>query len=176
MKFWAIIILYIAFFFIPHKFYVVWAHICRGASLLYLIVQAYFLLNGAYTWNDAVLGANDKAAKQKDQTMVQIMLIIFVLVFGAGCFAWIGAQFYWAGTCGLSIAIVAITLLFMLFFYGSAIAQMCCFNRYPFRRNANIFTVTIACIYIVYLTWSAMASNYDDSCQMNMNDSTNTVL
>lgn len=53
---------------------------------------------------------------------------------------------------------------------------MCCFNRYPFRRNANIFTVTIACIYIVYLTWSAMASNYDDSCQMNMNDSTNTVL
>jgi len=45
-----------------------------------------------------------------------------------------------------------------------------------FRQNATIFTVTLASIYIVYLTWTAMASNYDSECQLNMNDSSNTAL
>jgi hypothetical protein len=103
------------------------------------------------------------------------MMILFVLVFGSACFVWLGAQFYWAGSCGLSIAIVAITLVFMLFFFIVALLPLC-LRKTPFRENATVFTVTIACIYISYLTWSAMASNYDDSCQMNMNDSTNTVL
>jgi len=49
-------------------------------------------------------------------------------------------------------------------------------NVNVFRIDATIFTVTLASIYIVYLTWSAMASNYDESCQLNMNDSTNTIL
>jgi hypothetical protein len=53
-----IILLYIAAFFIPHKFYVIWAHICRGGSFLFLIVQGYFLLNASYTWNDRLLAAH----------------------------------------------------------------------------------------------------------------------
>lgn len=65
-KFLTIIVLYIAFFFIPHSFYVVWAHICRAGSFLFLIVQGYFLLNAAYTMNDAMLAANDHAGRQKE--------------------------------------------------------------------------------------------------------------
>jgi len=102
------------------------------------------------------------------------MLLIFVVTFGLASFAWLGAQFYWAGTCGLSIAIVAITLICIVCFYTFALLPMCNVNK--FRKEANIFTVTLVTIYISYLTWSAMASNYDDDCQTNMNDSTNTVL
>ena len=48
-------LLYIASFFIPHWFFVGWAHFCRGGSALFLLIQAYFLLNMAYTFNDQLI-------------------------------------------------------------------------------------------------------------------------
>ena len=96
------------------------------------------------------------------------------IVFGLALFAWLGLQFWWAGSCGLSIAVVLITLLFVLFWYIASFLQCCNVNL--FRKNATVFTVTLASIYVVYLTWSAMASNYNSECQLNMNDNKNTAL
>lgn len=69
---------------------------------------------------------------------------------------------------------VTISFLFVLFWYVASFLQCC--NVNVFRKNATVFTVTLASIYVVYLTWSAMASNYDSECQLNMNDNQNTVL
>lgn len=49
-------------------------------------------------------------------------------------------------------------------------------NVNVFRKEATPFTVTLVTIYVVYLTWSAMASNYNPECQLNMNDDINTGL
>lgn len=54
-KFLLIIAVYIGCFFIPHVFYRVWAQICRAGSVLYLLIQAYFLLNASYTLNDKLI-------------------------------------------------------------------------------------------------------------------------
>ena len=40
-----ILAVFIASFWMDNGFFVVWAQICRSGSLLYLIVQAYFILN-----------------------------------------------------------------------------------------------------------------------------------
>lgn len=55
LKFMLIIAIYIGVFFIPHPFYVVWAHICRAGSLVFFGLQAYFLFNASYTLNDLLL-------------------------------------------------------------------------------------------------------------------------
>jgi hypothetical protein len=102
------------------------------------------------------------------------MLLVVPALAGCGYSTWLGYQYYWAGTCVVSLVIVIITTLFVIFFNVVALLPLC--NVNVFRKNATIFTVSLASIYIVYLTWSAMASNYDESCQLNMNDSTNTIL
>jgi len=89
-------------------------------------------------------------------------LILISVAGGGGLFTWLGYQYYWAGTCDLSLAIVVITTVFVGLFY--IVAFLKCFGVNIFRENATIFTVTIASIYIVYLTWSAMAANYNPEC------------
>jgi len=70
--------------------------------------------------------------------------------------------------------VVTISFLFVLFWY--VVSFLPCCNVNLFRKNATVFTVTLASIYVVYLTWSAMASNYNSECQLNMNDNQNTGL
>lgn len=66
---------------------------------------------------------------------------------------------YWAGTCPINLCIVIVTTLFVVFFYIISLVKLC--NVTIFRRNATIFTVSLASIYIIYLCWAAMSSNED---------------
>lgn len=49
VKFLLLLVIYVVSFFIPHGFFLAWAWICRAGSFLFLVIQAYFLLNLAYT-------------------------------------------------------------------------------------------------------------------------------
>jgi serine incorporator 1/3 len=60
--FWPVKILlligiFISSFFIPYEFFVFWGYICRAGSVIFLLIQAYFLLNLAYTWGDNLTAA-----------------------------------------------------------------------------------------------------------------------
>lgn len=46
---------FIGAWFIKREVFVVWGQICRAGSIIYLFIQAYFLMNIAYTWNDKLL-------------------------------------------------------------------------------------------------------------------------
>ena len=48
---------YVGTFWISNDFFAGWAEFCRGGSILYLIIQAYFLLNFAYLWYDKMANA-----------------------------------------------------------------------------------------------------------------------
>lgn len=68
--------------------------------------------------------------------------------------------------------VVISTTVFVVFFYVAALVKLC--NVTVFRDNATVLTVSIANIYIVYMSWSAMASN--SNCEINFDTNTNTVL
>lgn len=46
---------FIATFWIHNDFFIGWANFCRAGSILYLLIQGYFLLNFAYLWNDQLV-------------------------------------------------------------------------------------------------------------------------
>jgi len=46
---------FIASFWIPNDFFVFWSQICRVGSVLFLIVQAYFILNSTYIFGDRLI-------------------------------------------------------------------------------------------------------------------------
>ena len=51
-KFYIIIILFIINFWVPISFFKVWAEISRYVSILFLVIQVFYVLDGAYTFND----------------------------------------------------------------------------------------------------------------------------
>jgi hypothetical protein len=85
--------------------------------------------------------------------MLLLTSIILTLINGV----WLGFMFYWAGTCVINLFIVISTTISVILFYVFSLLRLC--NVSIFRRNATIFTISLASIYIVYLSWSAMATN-----------------
>jgi len=67
-----------------------------------------------------------------------------------------------------------LTTIFVVFFYIVALIKLC--NVQIFRKNATIFTVSVATIYIVYMCWTSLASNPDNTCNPFITSNANTAL
>ena len=82
IKFFILIAVYILTYFIPYKFFNVWAHICLWLSFFFLCIQAYFILNLAYTWNDMLM----EAMNGRDGTSyAQFLLLCYSILNSVGC-------------------------------------------------------------------------------------------
>lgn len=63
------------------------------------------------------------------------------------------------------MVITTYTLVFMLAFYALVFFRT--------RKDASIFTSSIVSAYVVFLSWSAMASSPEEECNPFVNDSGN---
>lgn len=68
--------------------------------------------------------------------------------------------------------ILILTTVFVVFFYTVALIRLC--GVETFRKNATIFTVSLAAIYIVYMCWTSLASHPDAQCNPFANSGGNT--
>ncbi len=99
------------------------------------------------------------------------MLATSIIVTAASG-VWLGFQYHWAGTCGLSLFSVILTTVFVVFFYVVALVKLC--NVEVFRGNATVFTVSLASVYVVYMSWITISSDY--ICANQLLTTTNTGL
>ena len=164
---------YIASFWISNDFFHVWADICRIGSIIYLLIQGYFILNHAYLWNAQLVNAAGD-----DQCYAQFLLLgfsIFMMLLNLG---WLIVQYIWYGGCGIGITVLVITTMFFIFFYAVSLLPLIseqCRDQY-FRKDATIFVVGIATLYVESLSWSALASNPDEECNDMITSSVNTFM
>ena len=145
IKFLVIIGIYIGSWFIKREVFVIWAHICRAGSILFLFVQAYFFMNIAYTWNDYLLSA---ISGRNGHCYAKGLLISFSVISTIGSVVWMVYNFIWFWGCGLSNFILIETGIFIIWFYFAAFARML---NIVFRENYSIFVCSIVVPYIVYL-------------------------
>ena len=87
VKFLFICALYIGVFFIPHRVFIVWAHICRAGSLIFFTIQAYFILNMAYSLNDKAVA---QSGTKNEKTWQLVLLLITCILVASGCGIWLG--------------------------------------------------------------------------------------
>ena len=151
--------LFIGSFWINFKFYTTWAWICLVMSCFFLLIQGYFLLNLAYTWNEALLNAVNNDARGG---YALFLLILYSILTGSGCMIWIVYQFIWFGHCGIAKFVLVVTILFVVAFYVCSVVRLC--NVEIFREEANIFVSSLVSIYVCYLSWAALSSNPDETC------------
>ena len=55
LKFILVLAIFIGFFWIDISFFQVWGEICRYISVIFMIVQALYILAGAYTFNEYMI-------------------------------------------------------------------------------------------------------------------------
>ena len=169
IKFILLLGAYIGTFWMSNDFFVGWADFCRAGSILYLIVQAYFLLNFCYLWNDQLV-----AVAQQGSCYANFLLCGFSIVLAIVDAVWFAFQFIWFSGCGLGTTVLVINVLFFLFFYGISLQRFCGCEK--FRPNATVLVVGLANTYVVYLSWSGLASHPEPECNDLIDSGFNTFF
>lgn len=101
-------------------------------------------------------------------------MLAYSILNTVGILVWLGYQFYWYYGCSIGLGNLIIVSLFLIFFYVAALVKLC--NVEIFRKNATVFTVSLASSYIVYLTWTAIASHPSQECNPFTLSSGNTAM
>jgi len=83
-------------------------------------------------------------------------------------------EFIWFSGCALGNIVLIITIIFFIFFYVVSLLKLC--DVKMFRPNATVFVVGFATTYVVYLSWTAMASHPDKECNDMIDSGTNTAM
>ena len=171
IKYMLVIGIYIAAWFINQKFFVVWGHICRAFSVLFLFVQGYFLMNLAYLWNDYLLDII--SGGREGDCYAKFLLIGYSIISTVGSVVWLVYCFIWFWGCRLSNTILIETSIFILWFYVAALLRVC---NYTLRDNYTIFVCSMVVPYLVFLCWTSLASLPDVDCNKLANSKSNTAL
>jgi serine incorporator 1/3 len=90
--------IYVGAWFLPQHFFLVWGQICRAFSILFLFVQAYFLMNLAYSWNDYLLAA---ISGREGECYAKFLLIAFSVISTGGSVVWLVYCFIWYFGCSV---------------------------------------------------------------------------
>ena len=115
-----------------------------------------------------------EAAKTKDACYAKFLLVGFAVILGVMNIAWLITQFVWYSECAVGTMVLAITAIFLVFFYAAAITLE--FGCKLFRENANLFVVGYCTTYIVYLSWTALASYPEVECNEYITSGVNTFF
>lgn len=170
IKYLVMLGIFVGAWFIPKAFFVVWGHICRAGSILYLFVQAYFLMNLAYLWNDYLIGI---IQGRDGECYAKFLLIAVSVVSTTGSIVWLVFCYKWFWGCWGPNLILIETSIFLLWFYTAALLRI--FNI-TLRDNYTPFVCSMVVPYLVYLCWTSLASLPSDKCNDLANSKGNTAM
>ena len=97
-----------------------------------------------------------------------VVIVTLTLVITIGNITWAVFQYIWFHDCGYNNVLITVTCVASLVFYGIVFFRT--------REDASVFTSTIVVLYILYLQWSALASNPNEQCNQFKESETNTIM
>ena len=103
----------------------------------------------------------------------------FLLIGGAIFFlalnvTWLVFQFIWYSGCGIGIFVLTLSAAFLIIFY--ILSLLLEFDVKLIRPNATLFVVGFSSCYVVYLSWTALASHPDKECNDMIDSGANTAM
>ena len=170
LKFFIITALFIGFFWIPISFFQVWAEISRYVSILFLLIQVFYILDGAYSFNDYM--ANRPT--NHDNWKFGVLLFYTVILIAASISIIVGSFFWFIGSkdengerpqCGTNMALIIVTIVMYVVIFMLWI-----------RKDSSIFTCSLVGLWITYLMWSALASLPGEECNALASSGGTTVI
>jgi hypothetical protein len=165
IKFMFVFIFFSGSLFIPNSFFLGYMDFARYVSEFFLLAQAMLILIVAYKINERLIINYEN---EDGLGVSGVVVILLTLLFTAGNITWIVFQYKWYSNCSSSVAIITVTAVFIVGFYGIVFFRT--------REDASILTSSIVAAYVLYLQWSALASNPDAECNHFIDSNANTTL
>jgi threonine/homoserine/homoserine lactone efflux protein len=85
-----------------------------------------------------------------------------------GNVVWSVYQYVWYKHCAYNVTMITVTLVVCVAFYVIVLFRT--------REDASLLTSSVVVAYILYLQWSAMASNPEAECNPFIESAANTTL
>ena len=83
-KVFILIFLYLASYWVPYEFFDSWGWFCLAMSAFYLMIQAYFFLSAAFTWNGMLESVPDS-----NMNYSQFLLLCYSVLSATGSIIWL---------------------------------------------------------------------------------------
>lgn len=168
LKFIAVFVAFAAALYIPNSFFQGYMEFSRYVSVIFLFAQALLMLIVAYKINEGLVGNYEKENPANGVGCSGIIIIAFTLLSTAGNITWTVYQYIWYKGCPYNVAMITVTLVVSVAFYVIVLFRT--------REDASLLTSSIVVSYILYLQWSALASNPDEECNPFAESDVNTTL
>lgn len=162
-KFLLVLASFIASFYIDNSFIEGYVMFARITSAFFLIYQGITILGLSYIINNAMV---DYWANSDGSCVGIIMIIITALIYGLDI-VFLVFQFIWFKGCAINVIILCIVI-----FFGIAFTVLVVLKT---REDSSILTNAFVLSYALYLSWSAMASRPDESCNPFIHSNGNTI-
>lgn len=162
-KFLFTIALFIGSMWISNDFMKGYLHLTQWVSSFFLIYQAMLMLVVGYKINDTLV-RNYEA----DTTHCSGIILILVTLSITGLNIWWIIAQYESFKCSNNITIMTVTLIGIVLMYALVFFRT--------RKDSSILTSSIASMYCLYLQWTAMSSDNDAACNLNLESESNTWM
>jgi len=167
LKFIAVLVFFISTMWIPNIFFQGYMTFSRVISILFLLIQALLMLVVAYKINESLV-SNYEAENTNGVGCSGIIIIVLTVLITVGNITWAVFQYIWFNGCAYNDVIITITLIASIAFYIVVFFRT--------REDASILTSSIVVAYILYLQWSALASNPNTECNPFDSSAVNTTM
>jgi len=175
IKFAILIALIIAAFFIPSApFTTVWYVFGLIAGFIFILVQLVLYIDFAFNLNESWVGKMEDASDDRDRKCWFAILLSTTFLIYAATAVGIGFLFhYYAGFYNNSTADCGLHKFFISFNMILCMVLTVC-SVLPKVQEANpqagLLQAAIISGYVMYLTWSAMASSPNRECNASITD------
>lgn len=167
IKFLFVLIFFIGSMWIPNDFFRGYMSFARIVSVFFLIIQALLMLVVSFKINETLVG-NYERENTNGVGCSGFIIILLTVCITAGNIVWAVYQYIWYHGCGYNNAIITTTLVAGIGFYIIVLFRT--------REDASILTSAVVVTYLLYLQWSALASNPNTSCNPFDRSATNTTM
>ncbi|CDW86304.1 membrane protein [Stylonychia lemnae] len=167
MKFISVLIFFIITMWIPNSFFEGYTQFARIVSIIFLMLQALIMLVVAYKINEVLVG-NYERENTSGLGCSGVIIIVLTAIITAGDITWAIFQYIWYHGCGYNNVIITITLVASISFFVLVFFRT--------REDASILTSSIVVSYLLYLQWSALASNPNEECNPFQESAVNTTM
>jgi hypothetical protein len=149
----------VGFMFIPPESFDIVAYIwtARVLSMVFVIIQLFLILAFAYDWNDQWVDNAFTEGNNKNCWLAAVLtcsLFLYIVAFAGIVLLYIGYE------CSFANTITSITLIVVVLFTAVAL-----FREKLTGGEGAILPAAVSASYPVYLAWSALESNPNDSCK-----------
>ena len=148
--------LWIGCWFLPSSVIEFYINASKYISWFYLLLQIFFLIDMFYV-------LNEKWARE-DNLKCIFALTIFLVVGSLTAFGLI-YYFFGIGNCTGNIAIITVNLILCITIFVASI----------FLERGSIFTASLVCCYVAYLTAAGLMVSPDTQCSRVSSSASNTL-